>query len=197
MKRTRTSKAGAFRRLAALYKKMDKAYAAAADPMGFTCDGCGRNCCVSYFQHHTHVEWLYLFEGMNQLPEHIRAEFMERARENVRLTGEALGRGEIPSVMCPLNVDGRCGLYMHRLMICRLHGVPNLLLQGGVPREFSGCWRAQELCAANPDYKIMDRTPLYRELAQLELDLLGPRRARLPKVDMTLAEMLVSGPPKL
>jgi len=192
-----SSKKGVLRRLEALYEKMGLAYQAAAEPLGFTCDACDRNCCVSFFQHHTYVEWLYLFEGLKELDEAARAVFLEKAAAYVEESRQALSRGETPSAMCPLNVEGRCGLYKHRLMICRLHGVPNILLKSGQVREFPGCWRSQELCAANPGFRIMDRTPLYRELAALEMDLLGAKRGKLPRVDMTLAEMLLAGPPKL
>jgi hypothetical protein len=43
----------------------------------------------------------------------------------------------------------------------------------------------------------LDRTPLYAELAALERRYLGDRRKALPKMDMTLAEMLLEGPPAL
>jgi len=189
-----TSKRVLLRRLAALYETMAKAYAASA-PQGFSCEGCTRNCCVSYFQHHTYLEWRYLWDGLEALPEEKRALYVERARENVRLTREALARGETPSVMCPVNDEGRCGLYEHRLMICRLYGVPNLFLSRSGIREFPGCPVCMEAIGAAP-YERMDRTPLYRELAALEMDFLGSRRGQAPKVDMTLAEMIVAGPPK-
>jgi len=192
-----SAKKSVLRRLAALYGKMGDAYGKAASSLGLSCDGCERNCCVSYFQHHTYVEWLYVFEGLRELDEATRASFLERAAAYEEEARAALSRGEIPSAMCPVNVDGRCGLYGHRLMICRLHGVPNAVLTGGAVREFPGCWRSQELTVANPDYAIMDRTPLYKELAALEMELLGAKRGRLPRVDMTLAQMLLAGPPKL
>ncbi len=192
-----SAKKSVLRRLAALYGKMEQAYADAAGSLGLSCDGCARNCCVSYFQHHTYLEWLYLFEGLNALDEGTRTAFLDRARAYEEESRAALSRGETPSAMCPVNVDGRCGLYAHRLMICRLHGVPNVLLTGGGVREFPGCWRSQELCAEKPGFTLMDRTPLYKELAALEMELLGPKRGRLPRVDMTLAQMLLAGPPKL
>jgi hypothetical protein len=182
------------RRLAALYAKMGQAYATAA-PEGFTCEGCQQNCCVSYFQHHTHIEWYYLWEGLNALSQEKRTEYVERSRENVDRTREALARGEIPRVMCPVNEDGKCGLYEHRMMICRMYGVPNILLSRAGLKQFPGCPKAMELVAGR-DYERVDRTPLYRELAQLEMEFLGSRRNQVPKVDMTLAEMILAGPPK-
>lgn len=190
-----TSKRTLSRRLAALYVKMAEAYSKAA-PEKFTCEGCGQNCCVSYFQHHTHIEWHYLWEGMNALPEDKRAAYLARAQENVDRCREALARGETPKVMCPVNDDGKCGLYEHRMMICRLYGVPNMLLGRAGLKQFPGCPRCMEL-VAEPDHPRVDRTALYKELAQLEMEYLGSKRNQAPRVDLTLSEMLVAGPPKL
>ena len=193
-----------FRRLAALYDRMQREYdRAAAQAPGFTCAGCPQNCCTSFFQHHTYVEWAYLWQGLEALPGARRAGFLERARDYLDAARAAQARGEVPAAMCPLITRegedggaGRCGLYAHRLMICRLHGVPHALATPGrPPREFPGCWRYGEAAAAAP--VLLDRTPLYRELAGLERDFLGPRAGRLPRVDLTLAEMLVQGPPGL
>jgi hypothetical protein len=60
---------------------------------------------------------------------------------------------------------------------------------------FPGCFKAQELVRDRDDFPVLDRTPLYRELAALEMALLGRRAGRLPKVDHTLAQMMVLGPP--
>lgn len=107
---------------------------------------------------------------------------------------EAASRGETPRLMCPVNDDGLCGLYEHRLMICRLHGVPNVLLGSMGVREFPGCGPCQRL-ADGRELKAMDRTPLLRRLAGLEMELWGSKPGRPPKVDLTLAEMIVAGPP--
>jgi len=190
-----TSKRVLTRRLAALYDTMADVYAKAA-PSGFTCENCAQNCCVSHFQHHTHLEWRYLWEGLSALPAAKRNEYIERAKDNVARVNEALGRGEIPSVMCPVNEGGKCGLYEHRLMICRMYGIPNIVLAPSGIREFPGCPVCMEILAGRQSVPV-DRTPLYRELAALELALLGPRRNILPKVDMTLSEMILAGPPNI
>ena len=187
-----------FRKLAALYGRMQDAYSHAANDLGLTCADCPRNCCYSHFQHHTYVEWAYLWQGMNQLPEAKRAKYLARAEDNVRQTNTALQSGLTPKVLCPLNDDGRCGLYAHRLMICRMFGVPNrLVMPGGRQLNFPGCWRTEELVQGRETMPVVDRTPLYRDLVGLEAALLGKRMGKLPKVDMTLSEMLVAGPPKL
>lgn len=190
---------GVLKKLASLYADMDAAYTAAAAAAGLSCAGCAENCCVSFFQHHTHAEWLYLHQGLAALAPERRAAYEARARDYVEAVRESLARGETPTAMCPVNDDGLCGLYEHRLMICRLHGVPNVLIGGMGIREFPGCEPCQRLTAAGAGAgaggKAMDRTPLLRRLAALEMELWGSRPGRPPKVDMTLAEMILAGPP--
>ncbi|MCK7466806.1 MAG: YkgJ family cysteine cluster protein [Desulfosudis oleivorans] len=71
---------------------------------------------------------LYLREGFSGLP----AERRERIREDGRRGRRAARPGDLAAgtdtkPMCPLNESGRCGLYAHRPMICRLHGIPHEL----------------------------------------------------------------------
>ena len=123
---------------------------------------------------------------------------VERAEEVARQAAALLAQGLQPGLMCPLNDDGLCGLYKHRLMICRLHGVPHRLAPAGRPAQrFPGCFRCQELVQAAGSDADMDRTPLYVELAALEKRFLGAQAGRLPRVDLTLAQMIVAGPPRL
>ena len=186
---------GVLKKLAALYADMDAAYSAAAAAAGLSCAGCAENCCVSFFAHHTHAEWLYLHQGLAALAPERRAAYEARARDYVAAVGQSHARGETPTAMCPVNDAGLCGLYEHRLMICRLHGVPNVLIGGLGIREFPGCEPCQRLTAAGAGTKAMDRTPLLRRLAGLEMELWGSRPGRPPKVDMTLAEMILASPP--
>jgi hypothetical protein len=191
--------AQAYRKLASLYADMQSSYSAHAQALGLCCDGCLQNCCTSFFQHHTRIEWAYLLHGLGELPSDRRAVYEERARAYVRDATAALSRGERPAIMCPLNDDGRCGVYAHRLMICRLHGVPNRLrYPNGRSVDFPGCFRSQELCAEKDSFPVLDRTTLYTRLMELEVQFVGPRQIRaLPRVDLTLAEMIVQGSPKL
>lgn len=196
MKRNRR-KPGVFRRLADLYDRMQREYAELADKAGFSCMGCEQNCCVSYFQHHTYVEWAYLWRGMLELPADRREHFLEKARENVRACNFALSQGLRPRVMCPLNEDGLCQLYEHRLMICRLHGVAHFApTKEGQRQLYPGCFRFEEAAKNAPEPLIMDRTELYRELAALEMEHLGAKAGRVPRVQLTLAQMLAEGPPR-
>ncbi len=196
----------AFRKLAAIYTRMVDSYADAAQGIGLNCEGCTDNCCYSFFQHHTYIEWAYLWEGLNRLPEKRRALFIKRSEEYVEQARFALQRGERPHIMCPLNLgdegEGRCGLYEHRLMICRMHGVPNIMKRpDGRGVDFPGCWRCQELTTGmqkqQTEIPVVDRTPLYSDLARLEMEFVGPKLRGLPKVDHTIAEMIVLGPPVL
>ncbi len=191
---------GVFTRLATLYDRMAKAYSETAAQAGLTCEGCRDNCCVSFFQHHTYIEWTYLWRGMRELPQETRTRFLSRAAEVVRGYQSALAMNVRPSIMCPLNDDGLCGLYQHRLMICRMHGTRNImLLPNGERRVFSGCSRFVESVQplAEDQIPVLDRTELYRELVQLEMEFVGPNLRVLPRVNLTLAEMLVQGPPSL
>lgn len=198
MNMKRTTPGAAFRKLAALYGRMADAYAETAGEVGLSCEGCTDNCCHSYFQHHTYIEWAFLWKGLDTLAAPKRENFIERANRYVARARRELSEGGRPRIMCPVNEDGLCGLYEHRLMICRLHGVPNALVKpNGQAVRFAGCWRTQELTGGMDDPPVLDRTRLYTDLARLEMEFVGPRLRSMPKVDLTLAEMIVLGPPKL
>lgn len=186
-------------RIAELYQQMEEAYDLAAGELSFGCSGCPDNCCDSYFLHHTYVEWAYLWEGMEQLAEEKREELSRRAAAYVVAAEKAMAAGERPQVMCPLNEAGRCTLYSHRLMICRMHGVPSAMVRPDGKRfTFPGCFRCQEVVADHQGKPPeVDRTDFYRQLVGLEHELLGHRRHYLPRVKMTIAQMLVKGPPEL
>jgi hypothetical protein len=83
-------------------------------------------------------------------------------------------------------------------MICRMHGVPNLLTRHtGREVRFPGCYRCQELTEVMEDVPTVDRTPMYKDLVMLEMQFVGRNLRMLPKVDHTIAEMIVLGPPRL
>ncbi|NDV20402.1 hypothetical protein GO013_13380 [Pseudodesulfovibrio sp. JC047] len=191
----------AFRKLAAIYDTMVDRYNDVAEPIGMRCDGCGDNCCLSFFQHHTYVEWAYMWEGLKQLPADRLESIKDKAQAYVEQAQAALSQGQRPHIMCPLNIDekqGICGLYKHRLMICRMHGVPNMLVKPtGQAIHFPGCYRCQDLTKDMETPPFVDRTPLYKNLVMLEMQFVGKKLQQLPKVDHTIAEMIVLGPPKL
>ncbi len=184
--------------IAKLYSDMESAYDELAQSINFSCTGCPDNCCDSYFQHHTYAEWAYLWEGLQALSEEDRQFFIKQAEAYVAGSEQALAKDKRPAIMCPINKDGLCALYAHRMMICRLHGVPSSMRKpDGQKMEFPGCFRCQELLEGQEDINHLDRTKMYQQLLEIETKLLGVKRHILPKVNMTLAEMIVNGPPTL
>ncbi|MBU0483764.1 MAG: hypothetical protein KKB30_04535 [Proteobacteria bacterium] len=183
-------------KMADLYNRMEKVYDDVARKIDFSCAGCPDNCCDSFFLHHTYVEWAYLWEGLHLLDKARLDEIRLRAGEYVAGSEKILSQGARPVIMCPLNESGRCSLYLHRLMICRMHGVPSeITMPNGRKMHFPGCFRCQELVGEQADCWVVDRTGLYKELVALETEFLGAKRAVMPKVKMTIAGMIVLGPP--
>ena len=190
------------RELEAIYAGLQREYERVAANLDFTCAGCPDNCCDSYFQHHTYLEWTYLWLGLRDLSAHHVGEIVEKSKEWLDSCNAALAQDRRPQVMCPLNKDGLCRLYTHRLLVCRTHGVPAILTRpDGKTLQFPGCFRCQEIVvgkfsgAAGANVPCVNRTVYLHRLAALENRLLGNRREQLPKVKMTIAEMIVSGPP--
>lgn len=188
------------REIGEIYQSMATAYDEVAHSINLTCTRCPDNCCDSYFLHYTYSEWAYLWEGIRRLDDAHIDRIMQRARDYVTQSREMITQGQRPLLMCPLNDEGLCSVYSHRLMICRTHGVPATLTRpDGRSLRFPGCFRCQEIVrdryAAEDEAPAMDRTILYRRLAQLESRFLGSRRGLLPKIKRTIAEMIVSGPP--
>ena len=176
--------------LAALYSDMDDNYRAASARYRFVCRGCTDNCCLTRFHHHTHLEYFYLRDGFLALDDPVRSAVTARAAEYDARQNAAGLRGETPRIMCPLNSEGRCLLYAHRPMICRLHGIPHELAPPGRPRQYGeGCGEFRKCCGDMP-YVVFDRTPFYTDMAALE------RRLREAagtggKMKMTIARMLL------
>ena len=192
----KTSKSTLFGKLSRLYSEMEETYNRVAGKIGLSCRGCPDNCCTSYFQHHTYIEWAYLWKGIRSRPDEKQREFMNRAGEYARQSRALLAQGLKPRIMCPLNDNGFCQLYGYRLMICRMHGVPNSFIRtDGKKMSFPGCFRCQELYSHLEEVPVLDRTGFYRDLASLEIAFVGPKIKALPRVNLTLAEMLVQGPP--
>jgi Fe-S-cluster containining protein len=177
-------------RLRRIYAVMDTAFDQAASAYGFVCDGCEESCCRTRFHHHTLLEYIGLRDGFNDLPAERQTQMRERAAAAAGQHTRELVAGRDAKPMCPLNADGRCGLYAHRPMICRLHGIPyELHPPGRSPQLGPGCAEFHRRCG-RAVYHRFDRTPLYTALAHLESELqqvLGQRR----KIRMTIAEMLL------
>ncbi|MGE5258743.1 MAG: hypothetical protein ACM3KE_18870 [Hyphomicrobiales bacterium] len=178
------------KRLRRLFDEMDAAYERAATAYGFVCSGCADSCCRTRFHHHTLLEYLYLREGFGELPADRQESIRAKAATGVAPPGPERVSGAEARPMCPLNAEGRCQVYAHRPMICRLHGIPHELRIPGRPLQQSpGCVEFHRRCG-RPEVYRLDRTPLYAELARLESECrqaLGQRR----KIRMTIAEMLL------
>jgi Fe-S-cluster containining protein len=177
-------------RLRRIFSAMDAAYEQAAAAYGFVCGGCEESCCRTRFHHHTLLEYACLRNRFSQLPNERQAQIRKRAEAVVGRHARDTLAGADTKPMCPLNEAGRCGLYAHRPMICRLHGIPHELHPPGrAPQLGPGCAEFHRRCGRDV-YHLFDRTPLYAELARLESEFqqaLGARR----KIRMTIAEMLL------
>ena len=186
--------------LAEIYAKLEEDYRRVAGQIPLSCEGCPDNCCDSWFFHHTCCEWAWLWQGLRQLEAAVLTRIIRRAEDYLRQSQEQLAAGQRPQLMCPLNENGLCCLYEHRLLVCRMHGVPAVLTRpDGQHLRFPGCFRCQEIVrgqyASEAAAPAMDRTQLFTRLADVETRLLGGSRQRFPKVKKTIAEMIALGPP--
>ncbi len=183
--------------MAELYGEMEGAYDRVAGRIHLRCSDCDDNCCDSFFYHYTRCEWAYLWQGLRALPEPVLADVLSRAQIYVQgLPGR--NPRSTRHIPCPLLVEGRCVLYQHRLMICRLHGVPSLLRRPDGQRvQFPGCFRSQHICQEQPGLlgQYVDRTPFLLRLARLEKELLAALAQQVVRPRLTIAEMIVNGPP--
>lgn len=187
-------------RMKQVYEEMHEGYEQVALKLKFGCDGCPDNCCDSYFQHHTYIEWGYLWEGFRQLDDEKKKTILDRCQNVLAHYETKISRNERPQIMCPLNEDGLCLLYAYRLMVCRTHGVPATMVRPDGKRiDFPGCFRCQELVSksypSTDGLPRMERTPMLQKLALLENELMDGKRAMYPRLQLTIAQMLIKGPP--
>jgi Fe-S-cluster containining protein len=184
--------AGFFDRLHSIFSAMDQGYAEAAEHYGFHCNGCEDNCCRTRFYHHTYLEYFYIHEGLNNLTHQDKKVVQSRAALVCRQIEKADEKATPVRLMCPLNSDGLCTLYIYRPMICRLHGIPHELRKPGqnVIRG-PGCGMFAVQCS-NKSYHRFDRTPFYFEMAKLEGEL-KQATGLSGRIKMTIAEMIIAG----
>lgn len=173
--------------LTAIFDAMDRQYDNIAGHYGFHCLGCDDNCCETVFRHHTLIEYLYLKHGLSKMADGEVGRLLRRAREVVAVQE---GPGQGIRVMCPLNIEGLCVCYEFRPMICRLHGLPHELRKPGGAVVYSpGCPAFTRRCEDSA-YVPFDRSPLYAQLAGLEMALRGAVGFS-SRLDMTIAQMVV------
>ena len=172
--------------LEALFSRMNTAYRETVDRNGFSCEGCEDNCCRTYFFHYTVSEFLFLIAGLEALKPEEKESIVERARA---LSGDDVKE----AYLCPLNTDGRCGLYTHRTMICRLHGIAYRVRRpDGRIVEGPGCDRfEQSLVEKGMTATRLDRTDFYTDLARIEGDVRRSLNLHDLKFKKTIAEMIV------
>ena len=178
-------------RLERIFAAMDRQYAEAAKHYGFDCNGCQDNCCRTRFHHHTYLEYLYIHAGLNQLSLQSQRELQSKAAMVCRETANADEKAMPVRLMCPLNFDGRCTLYRHRPMICRLHGISHELRKPGqnaIRRPGCGMF---DLQCSDKRYLKFDRTPFYFDMAKLESEL-KQTVGLSGRIKMTIAEMIIA-----
>ena len=184
-----------------IYQSMQEGYDQVAGEVELTCADFPDNCCDSYFLHYTYSEWAYLWQGLRRLEAGQLERIINRAEEYMARSAEPLAQGRLPHIMCPLlNDNGLCSLYQHRMLVCRMHGIPATLTRpDGQAMRFPGCFRCQEIVKEKYEPEtiapVMNRTRLFRRLAALESRLLEDRRHLYPRVKKTIAEMIVEGAP--
>jgi len=179
-------------RLAELYSKMDSSYEAVVGRAGFSCNGCdGVKCCTVDLSLHTSIEMVYLRRGFNTLDSSRQQDILQRCGQIVKDKRRDPWGDSYRSAICALNLDGLCSLYMYRPMICRLAGVPHSFSRpDGTTVESVGCTRYEADIRSNyPDLSI-DRTPFYRSMALMEMEIVRARgnRTECRTISETLIE---------
>jgi Fe-S-cluster containining protein len=179
-----------FSRLEAIFEEMDRKYNEVAESYGFKCRGCEDNCCLTRFYHHTHLEYLYVRRGFDNLDPLDQGTLLTRALEVCRQAEMADKKGLPVRQMCPLNQNGMCAIYHYRPMICRMHGIPHELRKPGRSAVHGpGCGDFDHQHPGK-SYVRFDRTPFYFEMARLENEF--KQVAGLSgRIKLTIAEMIM------
>jgi len=170
---------------------MDEAYTKASVANGFICNGCQESCCKTRFYHHTYLEFYLLCDGLKTLPNDRYNSIIQLAAKVYRKADGVDDRKVPYSIMCPLNLKGRCCLYAFRPMICRMHGIAHELKRPDGVRIFgTGCHLFEKTCK-NTSPKHFNRTLFYRLVAELEKKLRKTTGLQT-KIKMTIAEMILA-----
>ena len=179
-------------RLKKLYQEMDATYSAASNLSDFNCNGCdGTKCCTVDLIIHTSIEMSYMKQGLLTLDQAIKFKIKNRSLQIVRFKQSNPFGSDYRNSICAANFGGRCIIYEHRPMICRLAGIPHFIEKPDQTRiSGPGCPRFETVSlASNPELKI-DRTPFYRLLAVMEIETIKKYGKRTQS--LTIAEILAS-----
>jgi len=187
-------------KLEKLFLSMNEKYDEAASYYNFHCHGCDENCCMTLFHHHTYLEFFYLKKGFETLSSELKKQVYDRAAEVCREIKESDKTAGLVRTMCPANFEGKCVIYYHRPMICRLHGIPSewsFPSKTGANRTVvsSGCEEFSRQCKKKDYYKF-DRTPFYNQMARLE-NQLKEHFGLNQKIKKTVAEIILCEAPFL
>jgi Fe-S-cluster containining protein len=187
-----------FEKLEKLFLSMNEKYDEAASYYDFHCNGCDENCCMTLFYHHTYLELFYLKKGFETLSFELKKHIYDRAMKVCKETETFDNKTGSNRIMCPANIKGKCAIYYHRPMICRLHGIPSewsFPTQTGKNRAVisAGCEEFSRQCKKKDYYKF-DRTPYYKQMAGLENDL-KEQFGFTQKIKKTVAQIIVCKSP--
>ncbi|KJU86211.1 hypothetical protein MBAV_001594 [Candidatus Magnetobacterium bavaricum] len=182
-------------KLGDIYREIDEQYAHMQGVYGgFNCDGCNDNCCTTVFYHYTLIEEYYLFRGLSEIAD---PQIAEAVMQNAEAYCAQLTRHPYDShtlrLMCPVNHNGRCIVYKHRPMICRIHGVAAVFHSPAKgTQQWDGCQLFVQKCGDDLKSKgqMLDRTPFYTRIATLEKQL-RQELFFMQKTKKTIANMVV------
>ncbi|MCA1959579.1 MAG: YkgJ family cysteine cluster protein [Desulfomonile sp.] len=175
-----------------LYRRIDSSYSQAAEQVGFSCHGCdGEKCCTVDLTLHTFVETAYLLKGVEMLEPRQRFDVIQRSMVVLAAKSDDPAGPGYRNAPCVLNVNGLCSVYDYRPMICRLAGIPHQFRRpDGTTREAGGCPRYEaEILPLYPHLRI-DRTPFYRDMAEIEIKAVRTAGRRAPS--RTIAEIIAN-----
>lgn len=178
-------------RIRELYRKIDSAYAAAAEKTGLTCEGCdGVICCSVDLTLHTFIEISYLRLGFKTLEPSLHSEILKKSLWIVDAKRVAPYGDRYRNAVCALNFAGACILYEYRPMICRLAGIPHVFTRpDGSEAQSGGCKKFEETFRGQNTEAKIDRSEFYREMADMEIEAVRARGKRTEK--LTVSEALV------
>ncbi|MCX5872578.1 MAG: hypothetical protein NTY51_04980 [Deltaproteobacteria bacterium] len=179
-------------RLKELYEEIDATYNDVSFQVGFNCEGCdGTKCCTVDLIVHTFAEMLYMRRGLRALNQDVRFQIIERSQKITELKRLDSNGDPYRNAVCAANFEGKCALYEYRPMICRLAGIAHFIDRPDDKRILgTGCVRYEGGVRENNPNARIDRTPFYRLMAEIEIEMIKTMKKRTPS--LTIAEILAT-----